>query len=495
MPRVAACHTASKCHQSNEADNAVFPSEATAKAMATVPSPYDTLPMSGEPTIEKKNYTEEQAKRVLLAALRGKGGQLTKSDAVASSGLPVPDAEQALTNLLKEYRSHLSATESGELVYEFDPAFERRDAVPFTEKLAKIGHALWKGFTFLFKISIVGTLVAYFVVFLVMMLALVFARRSDDRDDDGGFDLGWPLFWMWGWGPSSQDPYGRRARPRRKGKPLYKKVFEFVFGPPRPSEDPLLDEKEILAHIRKNQGRIAAVDLVTLMGWDFPRADEAATRLLIDYGGEPEVTDDGVVLYAFKDIRKTVQESGANDVAPRRAWERMETRPPLTSNSSGTNATIAVLNGFNLLAPFWIVPAFEARLQEPLGLIFLLYTYPVIFSSMVFAVPLARWIVEKMRDRGRSERNAKRAILRIAIENRGAPLPPEQLARDPVAAEVLEHSLVVLGGDVVTDGAGQMRYAFPRIKEELDAVAHARKQASGVERDAGAVIFSSKDHL
>jgi len=174
---------------------------------------------------------------------------------------------------------------------------------------------LWKGFTFLFKISIVGTLVAYFAVFLVMMLALVFARRSDDRDEDGGFDLGWPLFWMWGWGPSSQAP------------------------------------------------------------------------------------------------------------------------------------------------------------------------------------PLGRWFAEKLRDRGRSQRNAKRAILRIAIENRGAPLPPEQLAHDPVAAKVLEHLLVVLGGDVVTDDAGQILYAFPRIKEELDAVARASEQASGVERDAGAVIFSSKDPL
>jgi hypothetical protein len=461
--------------------------------MATAPSPYNTLPMSGEPTIEKKTYTEEQAKRVLLAALRGKGGQLTKSDAVALSGLPVPDAEQALTDLLKEYRSHLSATENGELVYEFDPAFERRDAIPFAEKLAKVGQALWKGFTFLFKISIVVTLVAYFVVFLVMMLALVFARRSDDRDDDGGFDLGWPLFWMWGWGPSDQDPYARRTR--RKGKPLYKKVFEFVFGPPRPSEDPLLDEKEILAHIRKNRGRIAAVDLVTLMGWDFSRADEEATRLLIDYGGEPEVTDDGVVLYVFKDIRKTVQESGATEVKPRRAWERMETRPPLTGNGSGTNVTIALLNGFNLLAPFWIVPAFEAHLQAPLDQTFLLYTYPAIFSSMVFAVPLARWMVEGIRDLGRSQRNAKRAILRIAIENRGAPLPPEQLARDPVAAKVLEQSLVVLGGDVVSDGAGQIRYAFPRIGEELDGVERARIQAPGTEKDAGAVVFSSKDRL
>jgi hypothetical protein len=451
--------------------------------------------MTGEPTIEKKTYTEEQAKRVLLDALRGKGGQLTKADAVTLSGLPVADAEQALTTLLKEYRSHLSATEAGELLYEFDPAFERRDAVPLTERLAKVGQALWKGFTFLFKISIVTTLVAYFVVFLAMMLALVFARRSDDRDEGGGFDLGWPLFWMWGWGPTSQGGYGRRGRSQRKGKPLYKKVFEFVFGPPRPREDPLLDEKEILAHIRKNQGRIAAVDLVTLMGWDFPRAEEEATRLLVDYGGEPEVTDDGVVLYVFKDIRKTVQEGRASAATPRRAWDRMEPRPPLSGNSSGTNVTISLFNGFNLLAPFWIVPSFEARLQEPLGHTFLLYTYPVLFSSMVFAVPLGRWIVEKVRDRGRSQRNARRAILRVAIESRGAPLPPTLLARDPLAVSVLERSLVALGGDVVTDDSGQMRYAFPRIVEELDAVARARRQASGAERDAGAVVFSSKDRL
>jgi hypothetical protein len=173
----------------------------------------------------------------------------------------------------------------------------------------------------------------------------------------------------------------------------------------------------------------------------------------------------------------------------------MEARPPLSGNSSGTNVAISLFNGFNLLAPFWIVPAFEARLQAPLGHTFLLYTYPVIFSSMVFAVPLGRWMVENLRDRGRSQRNAKRAILRIAIENRGAPLPPEQLAGDPAAAKVLDRSLVVLGGDVVTDDAGQMRYSFPRIAEEINAVAHARTQASAAEREAGAVVFSSKDRL
>jgi hypothetical protein len=341
------------------------------------------------------------------------------------------------------------------------------------------------------------TLVAYFLIFLARALALIFGRRSggqsSDRDDDGGFDIGWPLFWMWGWGPSTPGRYGRQRRMRRSGKPLYKKVFEYVFGPPQPKLDPLLDEKEILAYIRAHNGRIAAVDLVASMGWEFPRAEEEATRLLIDYGGEPEVSDDGVVLFVFKDVRKTAQDLGADVVRPRRAWERMETRPPLTGNTGTTDVAISILNGFNLIAPFWIVPRFEERLGHALGHPFLFYVYPVIFSSMIFGVPLGRWLVEKVRDRGRKRRNARRGLLRVAIERKGAPLPLEEITQDPETAKVLDASLIALGGDVVTDDNGQIRYAFPRIKRELEAVARARAEAPDVEEKAGEVVFSSKD--
>ena len=152
-----------------------------------------------------------------MEALRGRGGKLTKSDAMAVSGLPEAETQQALTVLLKEYRSHLSATESGELVYEFDPAFERRGALTFRERLAAVGAALWTGFTFLFKISIVVTLVVYFVLFVAMLIALVFARSSDDRDDDRGFGFGIAdLFWIWGWNPGFG---GVPARRRFAAKP------------------------------------------------------------------------------------------------------------------------------------------------------------------------------------------------------------------------------------------------------------------------------------
>lgn len=448
--------------------------------------------MAKQPTIEQTTYSDREARRILLEALRGQGGQLTKADAVAKSGLPVPVTEQALGDLMKEFRSHVAATEQGELIYQFDPSFTRRDAVRFSEKLAKVGNALWKGFTFLFKISIVTTLAVYFLVFVAMLLALIFARRSsDDRDDGGHMNFGWPLLWMWGWGPMDDGRHHRRRR--EPGKPLYKKVFEFVFGPPKAPVDPLAEEKEILAYIRQKNGRIAAVDLVELMGWDFARAEEEATRLLINYGGEPEVTDDGVVVYAFKDIRKTAA-PGQPEPTVRRAWERLESTPPLTGNRTGTNVAIGLFNGFNLLAPFWIVPAFEARLPETFaGQEFLLRDYPLLFSLMVFAVPLGRWVVEQFRGPGRKKRNARKRLLQRVLVRRGQAAPEQALAPDAELAQSLNKELVALGGDIETDANGQVLYTFPRVREELAAMDKARTQASTKERDPGAIVFTSKD--
>ena len=139
-----------------------------------------------------------------------------------ASGLPEDEAARALTVLLKDYRSHLSATESGELLYEFDPSFQRRDAVPWRERAAGLGRLLWKGFSFLFKIAIVATLVGYFALFVAMMVAMLFARSSSDRlaDRGGGIGLG-PLFWFWGFDmdptmATGGGPLGSPARSSRR---------------------------------------------------------------------------------------------------------------------------------------------------------------------------------------------------------------------------------------------------------------------------------------
>jgi hypothetical protein len=451
--------------------------------------------VSTQTTIERKGHSPERAKSLMMTALRGRDAKLTRADAIVASGLSEEEAGEALTALLKEYRSHLSATESGELLYEFDPAFERRNALSWRERATAVGSRLWKGFTFLFKIAIVTTLVSYFVAFVAMMVAMIFARSSSsDRDDDGGFGFD-GLLWFWGWDVGSNG-YGRQrarfARPKRE--PLYKRVFAFVFGPPAPATDPLADEKQIVGYIRAQRGRIAAVDLVRLMGWSFPRAEQEVTRLMVDYGGEPEVTEDGVVVYTFKAVRKTAG-SAAELGAPRWASERLESAAPLTGNEPGTDAMIAAFNGFNLLAPFWIVPAFESRLHVSLASFqFLLWDFPLAFSALFFAVPAGRWIKARIEAGRRRVRNDRRRLLGRIFAGAGA-RPREELAPTPELGALLDRELISLGGDIASepDERGRILYTFPRIDEEAAAVARARAAAPAVEQDAGLVVFSSAD--
>jgi hypothetical protein len=216
---------------------------------------------------------------------------------------------------------------------------------------------------------------------------------------------------------------------------------------------------------------------------------------MVDYGGEPEVTDDGVVVYVFKALRRSA--GGRSDLVPGPTSERLEPTPPLTGNPPGTDALVGVFNGFNLLAPFWIVPAFEARLHVSLASWqFLLVDFPLAFSAVLFAVPFGRWVKGRIQARARRARNDRRRLLgRIFANVNDGPRLREDLAPTPALAALLDRELVSLGGDVAAepDAQGRVRYTFPRIEQEMAALARVRAAAPAAERDAGAVVFSSAD--
>ena len=232
------------------------------------------------------------------------------------------------------------------------------------------------------------------------------------------------------------------------------------------------------------------------MGWTFPRAEQEVTRLMVDYGGEPEVTEEGVVLYTFKAVRKTARTGRAVETsAPCWASERLETPAPLTGNEPGTDAMVAAFNGFNLLAPFWIVPAFESRLHVSLASWqFLLWDFPLAFSALFFAIPAGRWLKAR-REAGRLRARNDRRELLGRIFARSQARPREELAPTPELAAALDRELVALGGDIAAepDELGRVLYTFPRIEEETAAVARARAAAPSAEQDAGLVVFSSAD--
>lgn len=468
-------------------------------------------------TIERRQETDERAARLLRDSLRGRGGAITKSDAIALTGLSANETDAALRSLMQDYKSHLAVTEQGELLYKFDPAMERRDAVPLRERLEVIGQYLWRGFKFLFKIWIVVTLIVYVLLFVAMMLALIFGGKND-RDNrsssrSGGGGNFWLVYWLMpDWAPRNQYGYGVQRR-RLPQKRFYQSVFDFVFGPEGAPKDPLAAEKQFVAYLREKNGRITTTDLVELTGWTYQRADEEMTRLLVAYDGEPEVQDDGTLIYTFSDLLRSTDENGAV-VKWRYTWQESRQPAPFTGNTGGANFAITALNAFNLLGGLVIAPAFLGTPQgqhllyqwglDPSTAIFFAESFPLAFSSVFFAVPGMRAIKRTGEKRRLKRATARAMLLREIMARHGEPVQPAVLLDAARSASgmsspgklferELDKLLVELDGDVTTDAAGNMQYTFPRVAAELAAARTARGLAPHSEREVGQVVFASDE--
>jgi hypothetical protein len=447
--------------------------------------------------MSEEHMSPEAADRALEHALKGKRGRLTKADAIAVSGLPAYTVDESLDRLLGRYRSHLSVTDEGELLYEFDPGLVRRDAPTLAERARAVGAVVARGAKWVFKIWITVTLIVYLIAFVALALAAIFGggdrdRRDSRRSSSGDDGLGW-LWWFFmpNWNTGYGGGYGTRSLPpahRRQGpkKTFIQSVFDFVFGPPPPR--PELDrDREAIAYLRDNDGRATATDLVVLNGWSYARAEEEAARLMVRYEGEPEITEGGTIVYAFPQLLKTTSE--IDDAATwKPCWQKKEAiSPPLTNNSTGMNVLIGAFAGFNLFMSFFGAQYAAARWHlDGAAWRFFWTTFPLTFFAIFLSVPAARWIGRAISDGKRRKRNRRRELVREVIDANGASLPD--------GPEMRQLALELEGDVDLDEEKGEKIWRFPRPAEEKDEI---RKYLQGVdltsERRVGQVIFGSED--
>jgi hypothetical protein len=433
-------------------------------------------------TIEPKHLAAREADTALVKAIRGRRGELTKADAVAASGLPTHVVDESLERLLKQYKSHLAVTEEGELLYSFEPSFTPRGAPTLGDRLRAAWQWLARGAISAFRVVIAAALIIYFVLFVILMIVAL--TSGGDRRRRRGFDLPLWLFW-WSPGTFRGLPHDRYGRAVVKGpkKPFIQSVYDFVFGPARPPHDPLADEREILAFLRENGGRLTATDLVTLHGWSYRRAEEEATRLLVDYDGEPEVTEEGVLVYAFPKLLRTASD-GEAEGGWRPAWQKLEPRPRLTGNKSSTNWLVGLFAAFNVFGS--IVLPDVARAEWGLagtGWEIALRWVPMVLFGLFLVLPGLRAVSRWVGDRGRAKRNRRRELVREILAERGGPFP----ITDEKRALALPFE-----GEMDVNDRGEPFIVFHRVKEEREAL---KKHLAGVdlssERRVGPVLFGS----
>ncbi len=459
----------------------------------------------------------------ILSALRRMKGRGTVGDVVAATGLPRDEVESGLKSLLESRQGHLEVSDSGELLYSFHPRFIERGTEPL---LARAKKAVWALFQKGFKAWISVMLVVYFVVFVVLVIAAIFASNKGNDRGGGlgglgrrghGHHHGFGNFFFWYWlmgGPRWQlgrPYYGRRwerTLEKESRVPFYKKVFAFVFGPDEPTPTLQQKDRSLLRLIRARRGVLAAGELVEHTALPLPEAEEEMGRLMGSYSGEPAVTPEGELVYAFPELM-TSAHGKVKVREPNPAWMRLEYPKELTGNDSGSNAIIAGMNGFNLLAgvtaPFFIFP--RLGIGGPAAFIALV-VIPVVFSTMFFGVPLLRSLGIKTENRRRVRRNVRRLLLGLVhkeslgtvewvstakavkhVQARLKDAPPA-----PSLVESVLHEIAAeFDADVEVDDDGTQRFRFSEVRNAFVASELVRRRLKLEEREIGDIVFSSAD--
>jgi hypothetical protein len=117
----------------------------------------------------------------------------------------------------------------------------------------------------------------------------------------------------WGWAKSGLETIEDLSSRKKDGifAGAWLALRGFVFGgrPHRagPEADALSDERRLTALLQEKRGVLAVRDLITLFGWDLEEAEAALTRILLDYGGDIEVTEEGHLVYVFAAWHKGVE--------------------------------------------------------------------------------------------------------------------------------------------------------------------------------------------
>lgn len=502
--------------------------------------------------IERKNRSLDLQVSVLERALRGhEGRELTPADAVALSGIPLDVAEQALLQLAARTTARVRVTEKGDLLFRFTALTPRRskarwqdlarlwrvaDRRVFGPLLALVslvllvptvalffGNALAvpvtssdTGWLWLTGIPSLVALLVTGLAFVFVMLAFVVLPLMAVAGIAGA--IGMIAVLVEAWPPTVLGAIGCLATAAMLlaiGVPAFRySVLGFrklalgeqaavrrfwilygglLFGPRAPAQarDALVDERRLTSLIRARAGILCASDLVGLFRWTPEEAERGLVRILVDYGGDLHVTDDGAIVYVFAEMRRTADAADLAEPAPLpiaaaprwlSADPSMRAAAILLLAVSGWGALgVALLTGIVADAPLFPTAADLARnagrtiAKFDVAVLYGLGLWPHVAICGLPIVRLPRFLWR--RHAWRRRRTLDRHLAIAASQPEGAPLvnpDPDLAAR--------------LGGEFV----GPDRIRFPDLARSFRAAQRLRC-APMARPDLGPVVYSSDD--
>ncbi|AEJ19757.1 hypothetical protein [Gracilinema caldarium] len=498
----------------------------------------------------KKNKSDERAYKKIVDVLKSQRQGITIADITAKTALPLETVKELVVIASDEFSGRLQVTESGEILYSFPRGFQSKYRGPMVA-FKKLVKALKKGAktvgTWLFKTWIMLMLVGYFILFMAIALVALLAstvisvsgssdNRSNSRRNDGigsFYAVSYILdliirIWFYSEVSKSIDRsvYGynyRAAKP--KGRPLHHAVFSFVFGDGDPNADwEERERKAVISYIQANKGIISLPEFMILTGAAPQDAEQKISRYCVEFGGMPEASEDGTVLYRFEALllrSDTQDRSFAGLSAP---IKRLQV---FSKNSKKMNSWFAIINGVNLVfGSYFLYFAstlgpivsntqvrgssylyaiafilFSGFFNNPLGAITIILGFvPVSFAVLFYLIPAVRYYNLRKTNEQIKLENLRKTLYQQVWEHPQLvhledvhPAAEEYRPKDfKTKTELLIKELGTYSiPEVKLADDGSTIYSFPELEREKLVIYKIRSSVDASQFKLGNTIFDS----
>ncbi|GHV95101.1 hypothetical protein AGMMS50293_14210 [Spirochaetia bacterium] len=482
---------------------------------------------------------EGEAYRKITAVLKRRRKPATIADITAATALPLSLVRELLPRAADEFSGRLEVTESGEIRYSFPRGFTSRYR-GFKAGLKRFGNNF---FTFmgaagslLFKVWIMVMLIGYFVLFLAIAIGGLFLsvaaqsknsngrRQSTVYAGSGIFNMIWRLWFYSELTRSYQRYDGRVSRAdKAPSRPMHKAIFSFVFGEADPNRNLAESEhKALIAYIQAHRGVISLPEFMAFTGKNSAEAEEAIIAFCAEFGGSPEATDEGTIVYRFDELLLRDDTQRFAELSP--SIQRLR---QFSANPKSMNIWFIIINAVNLFfGSYFLYHSFTTGLlytveqfqaasflygftyslfmnfqSNPLPFIsIVLGVIPLVFSLLFWLVPALRSHAEKKENDNIRLRNFKRLgfsriwsrPLQLAsgdIEASAEECRPHNLnaAREQVIKEMGAWSVP----EVEINSQGATVYSFTELEREKQALEKYRAGVDPARTDLGKTVFDS----
>ncbi|MDR2476167.1 MAG: hypothetical protein LBD18_00065 [Treponema sp.] len=489
-------------------------------------------------------YTENApadgaAYRMVVRSLSRRRKGASVADITAATALPLERVREMLPRAADEFSGRLQVTESGEILYSFPHGFVSRYR-GFGPALKRLGEKLascliWLG-SLLFKVWIMVMLIGYFALFVALALASLFISvaaqsGSSGKRRGGSVHAGINLFdlfiRLWFYSeltrPINRDH--RSGKETRPSRPLHRAIFSFVFGDADPNREwPATEKKAVIACIQARQGVISLPEFMAVTGKTSAEAEEAILSFCAKFGGSPEATEEGTIVYRFDALLlRTDHEdrSFGSFSAPLQRLGRFSENPKTMNIWFGLINTVNILFG-----SYFLYNAFNAgaiHSTEQLQTVSFLYgfTYalfshfaaaplvpiaiglglvPLVFSVLFWLIPGLRFFSMKKENERIKMMNLRRigfgriwsepmAVQSGNIGNQADECRPKNTsaAGEQVIKEMAAYSIP----EVDADAQGNTVYSFKELVREKEALEQYRGTIAGSKPAIGQIVFDS----